>query len=97
MDDKDKEKEQHEEDSDSDYIDPELIEFMKKEIAKREAKRANSSNAEMITLRIGGKWQQLTKRELEEARQMMKVLTPLERKVMQLYFGLPEEYFEEYD
>jgi hypothetical protein len=27
----------------------------------------------------------------------MKTLTPLEQKVLQMYFGLPEEYFEECD
>ena len=91
------EKDQYEEDSDSDDIDPWLIELMKKEMAKREAKRAASSDAEMITLKIGGKWQKLTKKELETARQMMKVLSPLEREVFRLRFGLPEEYFEECD
>ena len=57
-----KEKDQYEEDSDSDDIDPWLIELMNKEIAKREAKRAASSDAEMISLRIGGKWQSLPKK-----------------------------------
>ena len=57
--------------------------------------RADSSDAEMITLRIGGKWQQLTKKELEQARKVMKALEPLEREVLRLKFGLPKEYFEE--
>ena len=91
------EKDQYEEDSGADDIEPWLIELMDREIAKRGAKRAASSDAEMITLRIGGKWQKLTKKELEEARQMMKVLTPLEREVFRLRFGLPEEYFEDCD
>ena len=91
------EKDQYEEDSDSDDIDPWLIELMNKEIAKREANRAASSDAETIPLRIGGKLQKMTKRELEQARQMMKVLTPLEREVLRLRFGLPDEYFEECD
>jgi hypothetical protein len=91
----DKEKEQLEEDSDD--IEPWLIELIEKEMAKREAKRAASSDTEMITLRIGCKLQQLTKKELEQARQMMKVLTPLEREVFRLRFGLPDEYFEEFD
>ena len=93
----DREKELNEQDSDSDDIDPELIEFMEKEMAKREANRAASSDTEMITLRIGGQWQQLTKKELETARQMMKALEPLEREVLRLRFGLPDEYFEECD
>ena len=91
------EKDQYEEDSDSDDIDPWLIELMEKETAKREAERAASSDAEMITLRIGGKWQKLTKKELEEARKVMKALEPSEREVLRLKFGLPEEYFEECD
>ena len=89
------EKDLYEEDSDD--IEPWLIELMNKEMAKREAKRAASSGAEMITLRIGGKLQKRTKKELEQARQMMKVLTPLEREVFRLRFGLPDEYFEECD
>jgi hypothetical protein len=93
----DKEKEQHEQDSDSDDIDPELIELIEKEMAKREAERAASPGTEMVTLRIGGKWQQLTKKELETARKVMKALEPLEREVLRLKFGLPEEYFEECD
>ena len=92
-----KEKEQYEEDSDSDPIDPWLIELIEKEMAKREAKRAASSDTEMITLRIGGKLQKFTKKELETARQMMKALEPLEREVLRLRFGLPDEYFEECD
>ena len=92
-----KEKEQYEEDSDSDDIDPELIEWMKKEMAKREAERAASSDAEMIALRIGGKWQNMTKKELEQARQIMKALEPLEREALRIEFGLPDEYFEECD
>ena len=90
-------KEQYEENSESDDIDPWLIELMEKETAKREAERAASSDAEMITLRIGGKWQKLTKKELEEARKVMKALEPSEREVLRLKFGLPEEYFEECD
>ena len=91
------EKDQYEEDTDSDDIDPWLIELMEKEMAKREAERAASSDTEMITLRIGGKLQKRTKKELEQARQMMKVLTPLEREVLRLKFGLPDEYFQERD
>ena len=93
MDEIKKHQEHHELDSDSDSIDPELIELIKKEAAMR----ADSSDAEMITLRIGGKWQQLTKKELEQARKVMKALEPLEREVLRLRFGLPEEYFEECD
>ena len=92
-----KKKEQYEEDSDSDYIEPWLIELMEKEMAKSEAKRADSSDTEMITLRIGGKWQSISKECLNQTRQAMKTLTPMERKVMQMYFGLPEEYFDECD
>ena len=91
------EKELYEEDSDSDPIDPWLIELMKKEMAKMEAERAASSDAEMVTLRIGGKWQSMSKELLNQARQVMKTLTPMEQKVLQMYFGLPEEYFEECD
>ena len=93
----DKEKEQYEEDSDADDIDPELIEWMKEEMAKREAERASSPDGEMVTLRIGGRWQQLSKKELEQTRKVMKTLEPLEREVLRLRFGLPEEYFEEFD
>ena len=92
-----KEKEQYEEDSVSDDIDPELIEWMKKEMAKREAERAASPDSEMVTLRIGGKLQQITKEELEQFKQVMKTLEPLEREVLRLKFGLPDEYFEECD
>ena len=89
------EKDLYEEDSDD--IEPWLIELMNKEMAKREAKRATSSDAEMITLRIGGKWQNMTKKELEQARQIMKALEPLEREALRIEFGLPDEYFEECD
>ena len=97
MDNKEKEQHEQEQDSDSDDIEPWLIELIEKEMAKREAERAVSSDAEMITLRIGGKLQQLTKQDLEGARQMMKALEPLEREVLRLRFGLPDEYFEECD
>ena len=89
------EKDLYEEDSDD--IEPWLIELMNKEMAKREAKRAASSDAEMIALRIGGKWQNMTKKELEQARQIMKALEPLEREALRIEFGLPDEYFEECD
>ena len=89
------EKDLYEEDSDD--IEPWLIELMNKEMAKREAERAASSDAEMITLRIGGKWQNMTKKELEQARQIMKALEPLEREALRIEFGLPDEYFEECD
>ena len=89
------EKDLYEEDSDD--IEPWLIELMNKEMAKREAKRAASSGAEMITLRIGGKLQKMTKKELEQARQIMKALEPLEREALRIEFGLPDEYFEECD
>ena len=56
-----------------------------------------SSDTEMVTLRIGGKWQSMSKELLNQARQVMKTLTPFERLVMQMYFGLPDEYFEECD
>jgi hypothetical protein len=92
-----KEKEQYEEDSDSDEIEPWLIELIEKAIAKQDAKIAAAPDAEIITLRIGGKLQQLTKQDLEGARQMMKALEPLEREVLRLRFGLPDEYFEECD
>ena len=89
------EKDLYEEDSDD--IEPWLIELMNKEMAKREAERAASSDAEMIALRIGGKWQNMTKKELEQARQIMKALEPLEREALRIEFGLPDEYFEECD
>ena len=89
------EKDLYEEDSDD--IEPWLIELMNKEMSKREAKRAASSDAEMIALRIGGKWQNMTKKELEQARQIMKALEPLEREALRIEFGLPDEYFEECD
>ena len=82
---------------DSDDIEPWLIELMNKEMAKREAKRAASPDTEMIALRIGGKWQNMTKKELEQARQIMKALEPLEREALRIEFGLPDEYFEECD
>jgi hypothetical protein len=92
-----KEKEQYEEDSDSDDIEPWLIELIEKAIAKQDAKTAAAPDSEIITLRIGGKRQQLTKKELEQTRKIMKALEPLEREVLRLRFGLPDEYFEEYD
>ena len=57
----------------------------------------DSSDTEMVTLRIGGKWQSMSKELLNQARQVMKTLTPMEQKVLQMYFGLPDEYFEECD
>jgi hypothetical protein len=97
MDDREKEQHEQEEDSDSDDIEPWLIELIEKEIAKQDAKRAAAPDGEMITLRIGGKLQQLTKKELEQTRKIMKALEPLEREVLRLRFGLPDEYFEECD
>ena len=91
------EKDQYEEDSDSDDIEPWLIELMNKEMAKREANIAASPDTEVITLRIGGKLQKMTKEELEQVKQVMKALEPLEREALRIEFGLPDEYFEECD
>ena len=91
------EKDQYEEDSDSDDVDPWLIELMNKEMAKREANIAASPDTEVITLRIGGKLQKMTKEELEQVKQVMKALEPLEREALRIEFGLPDEYFEECD
>ena len=91
------EKDQYEEDLDSDDIEPWLIELIEKEMAKRKAKIASYPDTEMVTLRIGGKWQQLSKKELEQTKKVMKALEPLEREVLRLKFGLPDEYFEECD
>ena len=55
------------------------------------------SEPEMVLVRIGGKWQYITREMLEQARKVMKTLEPLEREVLRLRFGLPEEYFEECD
>jgi len=57
--------------------------------------KIDSSETEMVTLRIGGKWQSMSKDLLNQARQVMKTLTPFEQLVLQMYFGLPDEYFEE--
>jgi hypothetical protein len=55
------------------------------------------SEQEMVLLRIGGKWQYMTREMLEQARKVMRTLEPLEREVLRLKFGLPPEYFEEFD
>lgn len=54
----------------------------------------DSSEPEMVLLRIGGKWQYITKEMLEQARKVMKALEPLEREVLRLKFGLPPEYLD---
>ena len=53
------------------------------------------SEPEMVLVRIGGKWQYITREMLEQARKVMKTLEPLEREVLRLKFGLPPEYFDE--
>ena len=53
------------------------------------------SEPEMVLVRIGGKWQYITREMLEQARKVMKALEPLEREVLRLKFGLPPEYFDE--
>ena len=55
------------------------------------------SEPEIVLVRIGGKWQYITRDMLEQARKVMKALEPLEREVLRLKFGLPPEYFEELD
>jgi DNA-directed RNA polymerase sigma subunit (sigma70/sigma32) len=51
----------------------------------------------MVRVRIGGKWQHITREMPEQAKQVMKTLEPLEREVLRLKFGLPPEYFDEFD
>ena len=50
---------------------------------------------EMVLLRIGGKWQYITREMLEQARKVMRALEPLEREVLRLKCGLPPEYFDQ--
>ena len=59
--------------------------------------KQDSSEPEMVLLRIGGKWQYITRKMLEQARKVMMTLEPLEREVLRLKFGLPPEYFDEFD
>ena len=56
--------------------------------------KEDSSEFEMVLVRIGGKWQYITREMLEQARKVMKALEPLEREVLRLKFGLPPEYFD---
>jgi hypothetical protein len=56
--------------------------------------KENSSEDEMVLVRIGGKWQYITREMLEQARKVMKALEPLERELLRLKFGLPPEYFD---
>ena len=53
------------------------------------------SEPEMVLVRIGGKWQYITREMPDQARKVMKTLEPLEREVLRLKFGLPPEYFDE--
>ena len=53
------------------------------------------SEPEMVLVRIGGKWQYITREMLEQARKVMRALEPLEREVLRFKFGLPPEYFDE--
>ena len=55
------------------------------------------SKHEMVFVRIGGKWQYITRKMLEQARKVMRALEPLEREVLRLKFGLPPEYFDSLD
>jgi DNA-directed RNA polymerase sigma subunit (sigma70/sigma32) len=48
----------------------------------------------MVLVRIGGKWQYVTREMLEQARKVVKTLEPMEREVLRLKFGLPPEYFD---
>ena len=59
--------------------------------------KEDSSESEMVRVRIGGKWQYITREMPEQAKQVMKTLEPLEREVLRLKFGLPPEYFDEFD
>ena len=40
--------------------------------------KEDSSESEMVRVRIGGKWQYITREMLEQARKVMKILEPLE-------------------
>jgi len=40
--------------------------------------KEDSSESEMVRVRIGGKWQYITREMLEQARKVMKTLEPLE-------------------
>ena len=67
----------------------------KKKDRESEDPKADSSEPEMVYVRLGGKWQYITKEMLEQARKVMKTLEPLEREVLKRKFGLPPEYFDE--
>ena len=67
----------------------------KKKDRENEDSKADSSEPEMVYVRLGGKWQYITKEMLEQTRKVMKTLEPLEREVLRLKFGLPPEYFDE--
>jgi DNA-directed RNA polymerase sigma subunit (sigma70/sigma32) len=62
---------------------------------RNQASKDDNFAAEMVLVRIGGKWQYITRKMLEQARKVMRALEPLEREVLRLKFGLPPEYFEE--
>jgi len=59
--------------------------------------KEDSSEPEMVLVRIGGKWQYITREMLEQARKVMRALEPSEREVPRLKFGLPPEYFHDFD
>ena len=51
--------------------------------------KEDSSEPEMVLVRLGGKWQYTTREMLEQARKVMRSLDPLEREVLRLKFSLP--------
>jgi hypothetical protein len=62
---------------------------------RNQASKDDFSEAKMVLVRIGGKWQYITRKMLEQARKVMRALEPLEREVLRLKFGLPPEYFDQ--
>jgi len=51
--------------------------------------KEDSSEPEMVLVRLGGKWQYTTREMLEQARKVMRSLDHLEREVLRLKFSLP--------
>ena len=74
-----------------------MVVHRKEKDCRDQDSKEDSSEPEMVLVRIGGKWQYISREMLEQARKVMRALEPSEREVPRLKFGLPPEYFHDFD
>ena len=74
-----------------------MVVHRKEKDCRDQGSKEDNFEPEMNLVRIGGKWQYITREMLGQARKVMKTLEPLEREVLRTKFGLPPEYFDELD